>query len=64
MIMIRDLMAVAIVGVHQINDVLMGVAVLFDLRVVFRNDLCQFRKIMGDRARVRRKQHTNRQSDG
>jgi wobble nucleotide-excising tRNase len=57
MIMIRDLMAVAIVGVHQINDVLMGVTMFFDLCVVFRDDLRKFCKIMGDRTGVRRKDH-------
>jgi hypothetical protein len=62
--MIRDLMAVAMVGMHQINDVFMGVAMLFDLGMMLGDDLCQFSEVMGDRAGVRRQQHTNRQGDG
>ena len=62
--MIRDLMAVTMVGMHQINDVFMGVAMLFDLGMMLNDDLCQFSEVMGDRAGVRRQQHTNRQSDG
>lgn len=62
--MICDLMAVAMVGMHQINDVFMGVAMLFDLGMMLGDDLCQFSEVMSDRAGVRRQQHTNRQSDG
>ena len=62
--MIRNLMAVAMIGMHHINDVFMGVAVFFNLGVMFRDDLCQFGEIMGDRTGVRRQEHTNRQSDG
>ncbi|MEP2530789.1 hypothetical protein [Shimia sp.] len=62
--MVRDLMAVAMVGMHQINDVFMGVDMLLDLGVMFRDNLRQFGEVMGDRAGVRRQQHTNRQGDG
>lgn len=62
MIMISNLMAVAMIGVHQINDVLMAVTMFFDLCVVFRDGLRKFCKIMGYRTGVRRKQHAHSQS--
>jgi len=62
--MIRDFMAVAVIGMHQINDVFMGVAVLVDLGMMLGDDLCQFSEVMSDRAGVRRQEHTNRQGDG
>jgi len=62
--MIRDLMDVVMIGMHQVNDVFMGVAMFCNLGVMFRDDLCEFREIMGDRTGVRRQEHTNRQSDG
>ena len=46
--MIRDLMAVAMICMHQINDVFMGVAMLFDLGVMLGDDLCQFVEVMRD----------------
>lgn len=58
--MIRDLMAVSMIGMYQINDVFMGVAMLFDLGMMFSDDLCQFGEIMSDRTGVRRQEHTNR----
>lgn len=64
MIVISNLMAMAMIGVHHINDVFMGVAVFFNLGVMFRDDLCEFREIMGDRTGVRRQEHSYRQSDG
>lgn len=62
--MIRNLMAVAMIGMHQVNDVFMCVAVFFDLGMMFRDDLCQFGEVMGDRTRVRGQEYTNRQCDG
>jgi hypothetical protein len=62
--MVRDLMAVAMMSMHQINDVFMGVAMLFDLGMMLGDDLCQFGEVMGDRAGVCGQQHTNRQGDG
>ena len=63
-VMICDLMAVTMIGMHQVNDVFVGVAMFFDLGMMFRDDLCQFGEIMSDRTRVRGQEHTNRQSDG
>ena len=63
-VMVRDLMAVAMIGMHQVNDVLMGVAMFFNLGMMFGDNLCQFVEVMGDRAGVCGQQHTNRQGDG
>ena len=46
--MIRDLMDVVMIGMHQVNDVFMGVAMFFDLGVMLSNDLRQFGEVMGD----------------
>jgi len=62
--MIRDLMAVAVIGMHQINDVFMGMAMFFNLGMMLGDDLCQFSEVMGHRAGVRGQEHTNRQGDG
>jgi hypothetical protein len=62
--MIRDLMAVAMIGMHQVNDVFVGMAMFFDLDMMFRDDLCQFGEVMGDGTGVCGQEHTNRQSDG
>lgn len=55
MVVIGDLVAMAVIGVHDIDDVLMGVAMFFDLGMMFGDDLCQFCEVMGNRTRVRRR---------
>lgn len=51
--MIRDLVAVTMICMHQVSDIFMGVAMFFDLGLMLRDDLCQFCEVMGSRARVR-----------
>jgi len=46
--MIRDLVAMAMIGVHHINDVLVEMAVFFDLGMVSSDDFCQFRVVVGN----------------
>jgi hypothetical protein len=46
--MIRDLVAMAMIGVHHINDVLVGMAAFFDLGMVLSDDFCQSREVVGD----------------
>ena len=46
--MIRDLMAMTMIGMHHINDVLVGMAMFFDLGMVLSDDLRQFSEVMSD----------------
>jgi hypothetical protein len=62
--MIRDFMAMAMVGMHHIDNVLMGMPVLFDLGMMLGNDPRQFCEVMSDRTGVCGQKHTNRQCDG
>jgi hypothetical protein len=62
--MVRDLVAVVMIGMHQVNDVFMCMSMCFDLGMMFRDDLCQFGEVMGDRTGVRGQEHTKRQGDG
>lgn len=44
--MVGDLMAVLMIGVHQINDVVMRVAMFFNLGMMRGDDLCDLRDVM------------------
>lgn len=46
--MIRDLVAMSTIGVHHINDVLVGMAVFFDLGMALSDEFCQFHGVVGD----------------
>jgi len=62
-VVVRDFMAVVVIDMHQVNHVFMGVAMFFDLGMMFRDNLCQLGDIMGDRTGVCGQNHTNRQKD-
>jgi len=46
MIMIGHIMSVAMIGMHHINDFLVSVTMIRDLRLMVGDDLGQFRQIV------------------
>ena len=64
MVVIGHLMCMALIGMNHINDVFMGMAVIFNLGLMLGHDLCDLGKIMRLALRIRRHTNTRRQSDG
>lgn len=52
MVVVCYIMGVSMIGMHHINDVLVGMAVIRDLGVMLGHDLCQFGDIVRDHAGI------------
>jgi len=63
-VVIGHLVPMAPEGVHKIHNIVMGMAVVFDLCLMLGHDLCDLEQIMRLGLRVRRQNHPHRQSDG
>ncbi len=64
MVMIRDFMAMIMIGMYQVNDVFMRVSVLLDLGLMVCNDFGECHKVVGHRTGVCRQHDAKRQGDG
>lgn len=63
MIVVCHIMSVSMIGMDDIDNVLVGMTVFFDLRVMVSNNLCQLSDIMRGYAIVGRQDDPDRQSD-
>jgi hypothetical protein len=62
-VVVRNLMAMTVIGVHQVHDVFMGVTMFLDLSLMVRHDLGEGCEVVGHGARICRQHDTHRQGD-
>ncbi|SNT36263.1 hypothetical protein SAMN04488078_11145 [Antarctobacter heliothermus] len=64
MVMIRHLVCMALEYVQNIHDIIMGMAMVFDLGLMLGQEFCDLGKFLQLALRVGRQHDPNRQSDG
>ncbi len=64
MVVIGHLMGMALENVQNIHDIIMGMAMVFDLGLMLGQEFCELGKFMQLALRIRRHHDPDRQSDG
>ena len=64
MVVICHVMSVALIGVDGTHDVIMCMAMIFDLGLMLRDGARNRNRIMGQASHVRRQNDAHRQNDG